>query len=121
MDSLYLEETQDTPKVTLSKADGIFELSGRSLPEDSVDFYAPVIHWIKEYAKAPNPTTVFTFKLDYFNTASSKLILDLLNAMRDIKGIQVDWHYFEDDEDILEAGKEFEEQVHIPFRFKPVS
>lgn len=118
MDPLHLEETQDTPKVVFNKANGVFELSGRSLPEDSIEFYGPVISWLKEYAKAPNDTTIFKFKLDYFNTASSKLILELLNTVQNIKGVKVEWYYFEDDEDILETGKEFEEQVSVPFEFK---
>ena len=118
MDPLYLEETQDTPKVELNKDEGIFQLSGRSLPEDSVKFFTNITSWVAEYGKTPNASTVFKFQLDYFNTASSKLILELLNQLRDIKGARVEWHYYEDDEDILEAGKEFSEQVNIPFEFK---
>lgn len=120
MDPLLIEETQDTPAVTLNKTDGLFKLSGRSLPEDSVKFFSPVINWIKEYGKSPNATTVFIFQLEYFNTASSKLVLDLLISLKDIKGIEVEWYYYDDDEDILEAGKEFAEQVNIPFKFKPM-
>lgn len=118
MNPLYLEGTPDTPTITLNKAEGIFEIAGRSLPEDVIEFYTPAIAWITEYAKAPNPSTVFKFKLDYFNTASSKVILELLQSLKDIKGIQVEWHSQEDDEDILDAGKEFEEQVPVPFVFK---
>jgi hypothetical protein len=118
MNVLHIEATQDTPQIILNKADGIFELSGRSLPEDVIEFFTPVIGWLREYAKTPNPKTVFAFKLDYFNTASSKLILELLKTLQEIKGIQIEWYYQEDDEDILEAGKEFSEQVNIPFLFK---
>jgi len=120
MNALDLEGTPDTPRITLNKDSGIFEVSGRSLPEDVIEFYTPVIEWIKAYAKAPNAKTVFIFKLDYFNTASSKLILEMLNTLKDINGIQVEWYYLEDDEDILDAGKEFSEQVTIPFNFKLV-
>ena len=118
MNPLYLEGTPDTPTITLNKADGIFEIAGRSLPEDVIEFYTPAIEWMKEYAKSPNSSTVFKFKLDYFNTASSKVILELLNALKEIKGMQVEWHYLEDDEDILDAGKEFAEQVAVPITFK---
>jgi hypothetical protein len=118
MNALDLEGTQDTPHIVLDKDKGVFEVSGRSLPEDVIEFYTPVVEWLKAYAKAPNAKTVFTFKLDYFNTASSKLILELLNTLKEINGIQVEWYYQEDDEDILDAGKEFSEQVTIPFDFK---
>src|SRR5688572_31551773 len=72
MEILNLEGTADTPKIILDKGNGIFEISGRSLPEDSVEFYGPVLEWISNYAKAPNATTHFSFKLEYFNTSSSK-------------------------------------------------
>lgn len=88
------------------------------MPEDSAEFYKPVIEWIKVYAEDSNPTTDFTFKLEYFNTASSKLILDVLSALEEVKSIKVSWYFHDDDEDIEEAGQEFSELVEIPFEFK---
>jgi len=120
MQDLNLQSTQDTPRVSLSKSKNLFEISGRSLPEDSVEFYRPILAWIDEYAKAPNATTAFNFKLEYFNTSSSKLILDLLNELKKIKGMRIVWFYYEDDEAIDDAGKEYAEQVDVPFEFKPI-
>jgi hypothetical protein len=117
MDTLNLEGTEDTPRIFLDKKNGIMEISGRSLPEDSTTFYKPVLDWIEDYAKNPNPTTTFIFKLEYFNTASSKLILDVLYALEDIKGVKVQWHFHDEDEDMEEAGEEFSELVEIPFEF----
>ena len=118
MEILNLEGTEDTPKIILDKKNGIFEISGRSLPEDSAEFYRPVLEWIEKYAEAANPNTEFVFKLEYFNTASSKLILDVLSALEDIKGMKIMWYFHEDDEDMEEAGQEFSELVEIPFEFK---
>jgi hypothetical protein len=118
MKNLHLEETQDTPQVNLNQAERIFEISGRSLPEDCIEFFTPVLNWINEYKLAPNPETVFVFKLEYFNTASSKLILDMLHALKGLPGIKIVWYYFEDDEEISDAGREFAEQVDLPFEFK---
>jgi hypothetical protein len=110
--------TEDTPKVVLDKGNSVFEISGRSLPEDAAEFYEPIIAWIEQYQKQANPTTNFMFKLEYFNTASSKLILDVLSALEAIDGIKVIWYYHEDDEDMEEAGQEFSELVDVPFEFK---
>ncbi|MGE0771431.1 MAG: DUF1987 domain-containing protein [Cyclobacteriaceae bacterium] len=118
MEILNLEGTEDTPKIILDKKNGIFEISGRSLPEDSAEFYKPVLDWIGQYAGDPNGNTEFVFKLEYFNTASSKLILDVLSALEDIKGMKILWYFHEDDEDMEEAGEEFSELVEIPFEFK---
>lgn len=119
MNILNLEGTDDTPRILLDREKGVMEISGRSLPEDATQFYRPVLDWIQEYAMHPNPTTTFVFKLDYFNTASSKLLLDLLFALEDLPGIKVEWHFLEDDEDMEEAGEEFSELVEIPFEFIP--
>ena len=118
MEILNIEATEDTPKIVLDKQNGIFEISGRSLPEDSAEFYGPVLEWIEKYTASPNSATVFSFKLEYFNTASSKLILDILSALEDIKGTKVDWYFHDEDEDMEEAGQEFSELVEIPFEFK---
>lgn len=118
MEILNLEGTEDTPKILLDKSNGIFEISGRSLPEDSAEFYQPIIQWLDDYASDPNPSTDFVFKLEYFNTASSKLILDVLSKLEEIPGIKVNWYFHEDDEDMEEAGEEFSELVDIDFEFK---
>lgn len=118
MEVLNLEGTADTPKIILDKENSIFEISGRSLPEDSAEFYRPVVDWITRYSHSPNATTEFVFKLEYFNTSSSKLILDILSALEAIEGMKIQWCYPEDDEDMEEAGKEFAELVEIPFEYK---
>lgn len=119
MNTLRVEGTEDTPHIVLDKDRGVLEISGRSLPEDSAGFYKPVLDWIEAYSKDPNADTTLIFKLEYFNTASSKLILDILYALEDVKGVKVQWHFLEDDEDMEEAGQEFSELVEIPFEFIP--
>ncbi|MBC7920098.1 MAG: DUF1987 domain-containing protein [Ferruginibacter sp.] len=118
MEIINLEGTEDTPKILLNKPNGIFEISGRSLPEDTAEFYKPVLEWLERYTADPNPETPFVFKLEYFNTASSKLILDVLSKLERIKGTTISWYHHEDDEDMEEAGSEFSELVEVEFEFK---
>jgi hypothetical protein len=118
MEILNIEGTEDTPKIILDKSNGIFEISGRSLPEDCAEFYKPILDWINRYASQANPSTEFVFNLEYFNTASSKLILDLLTALSEIGGTSINWHYQEDDEDMKEAGEEYMDLVEVPFILK---
>ena len=121
MNPILINSTEDTPGVRLDVAANIFELSGRSLPEDVVKFYKPILDWLDEYAQSPNAHTVFDFKLSYFNTASSKIILDILMKLEgmndDGKDITIKWHFPSDDEDMEEAGKEYSEIVSIPIEF----
>lgn len=118
MEKLRIEGTDDTPAIYLDQQNGIFEISGRSLPEDTVSCYAPVFDWINAYSKNPNATTDFTFKLDYFNTSSSKIILDIIGLLKGITGARIVWYAQEDDEEVQAAGEEFSEQVDIPFDFR---
>jgi len=118
MDPIIISATEDTPGIRLDAASDIFEISGRSLPEDVVKFYKPILDWLDEYAKSPNGMTVFNFKLSYFNTASSKIILDILMKLEgmhdDGKKISIKWHYPSDDEDMMEAGEEYADIVSVP-------
>lgn len=118
MEILNIEGAEDTPKIILDRTNGIFEISGRSLPEDSAEFYKPVLEWLRSYSEKSNDSTDFVFKLEYFNTASSKLILDVLSSLESIGGTTIQWYHHEDDEDMQEAGQEFSELVEIPFEFK---
>jgi len=119
MDPIKIIATEDTPNVILDPAADVFEISGRSLPEDVSSFYNPIVDWISEYGKNPKPKTVFCFKLSYFNTASSKLLLDILMKLEDLKNngcdITINWFYPDDDEDMQEAGEEYADIVDLPF------
>lgn len=118
MEILNIEGTDDTPQILLDKKNGIFEISGRSLPEDSATFYEPILEWIANYGMEANPVTDFVFKLEYANTASSKFMQEILLALSEIKGTKITWYFLDDDEDMEEAGHEFSQQVKIPFEFK---
>lgn len=119
MNTIKIMGTDDTPTVILDSDNEIFEISGRSLPEDVTAFYEPIIGWLDEYSSSPNTKTVFTFKLVYFNTASSKLLLDILMKLEqmheDGKDVLIRWYYPEDDEDMQEAGEEYADIVDVPF------
>lgn len=119
MEVIKIKGTDDTPSIILDKENEILEISGRSLPEDVTTFYEPILNWLDEYAENPNPKTVFAFKLVYFNTASSKLLLDILMKLEEMhengNDILIKWYYPEDDEDMEEAGEEYADIVDVPF------
>ncbi len=118
---IKIQGSDDTPKVILdaNPENPTFEISGRSLPEDVVAFYDPILEWLDEYAQSPLSKTVFDFKLEYFNTASSKLLLDVLLKLEDMyddgNDVLVRWHFPDDDEDMEEAGEEYADIVEVPF------
>jgi hypothetical protein len=118
METLHIKGEDDTPEIVFDKENGIFKISGRSLPEDVVEFYKPVLEWIDNYKLAPNANTEVTLKVEYLNTASSKLIQDVLMSFEKIQGSKVVWYYREDDDDMDGMGHEYAEIIELPFEFK---
>lgn len=108
MEDLIIEETHETPRVGFYYQQGNLEITGRSLIENVWDFYLPLIQWLDEYVKKPYTiTTKIVLKLDYFNTSSSKAILDILQTLRGLteQGHEVHCHWYQDqgeeEEDLL--------------------
>jgi hypothetical protein len=120
MEPLTLEGSPKTPHVHFDPSTGLLELKGRSIPENSIDFYKPLIDWIDKYARNPAGKTSLHVQLEYFNTSSSKCILDVFKKLEPIRAagseVSVLWHYEADDEDMLEAGEDYSGIINIPFK-----
>ena len=125
MEKIKLDGTDDTPGIILDAENGMFEIYGRSMPEDVETFFDPILSWLEAYAENTNEKTEFIFKMNYFNTASSKLLLDVLMILEEIyedgNAVLVKWYFPEDDEDMEEAGEEYADIVEIPFEHIPYS
>ncbi len=122
---LVLKETEETPMVHFDAAAFTFMISGKSYMEDVLLFYNPVTKWLSEYGKNPLAHTYFDFKMEYLNTSSSKIVLDILQLLANIRDkdgheVTVRWHFYDDDEDIEDIGKEYAELSSLPFEFIPV-
>ncbi len=119
METIIREGSAKTPYVSLDGEKGLIEIKGRSIPENSVEFYKPLIDWLERYSSNPLENTNVNVQLEYFNTSSSKCILDMLKKLELLfkKGnkIQVNWYYEEDDEDMFEAGEDYQSIITIPF------
>jgi len=122
MENLTIEPSVKTPKVDFQTASGILEVEGRSIPENSTEFYRQIFEWLDAYIESPSGNTVFNFKLEYFNTSSSKCILDVLRKLEKIhkngKSVVVKWFYEEDDEDMMEAGENYQRIVSVPIELE---
>jgi hypothetical protein len=123
MESLNIEGTKSTPRVEFDQSKGIFQITGKSLPEDVMHFYKPVMDWFQKYLENPNATTVLEIQLEYFNTASSKIVFEIIKLLKvpatNGKDVKVHWRYYEDDEDNLEVGQDYASLVNVPFTFTP--
>ncbi|GAB5465113.1 MAG: biofilm formation regulator SiaD modulator protein SiaC [Candidatus Kapaibacteriales bacterium] len=118
---LEVDQKKTTPSVLFLPAEGKMSIKGDSYPENSVEFYRPLIDWLERYFdNKPPHNSDFVFELNYFNTSSSKAILDILDLLDEYykKGnvISITWRYESDDEDIKESGEEFAEGLEVPFQ-----
>jgi len=120
MEPINIEGSPKTPSIKFDIEKGILEIKGRSIPENSIEFYKPLVDWLDEYAKDPLKKTQVNIHLEYFNTSSSKCILDVFKKLEAIHKAKYDvvifWYYEEDDEDMLEAGEDYESIIRIPFK-----
>ena len=119
MDIFKAQGTDDTPEVVLDPTTGKFKITGKSFSEDVAGFFEPILDWLEGYAKTPAQKTEVELKLVYFNSASSKLLLDILLKLEEMVSnghdVLVKWHYAEDDEDMQDAGEEYADIVDVPF------
>lgn len=121
MTPLRIQATAKTPEVLLDPQNGVFEIKGKSVPEDAEDFYNQILDWFEDYVANPNPETVMRIDLEYFNISSSKRLLFLLYKLNELgnKGydVKVQWFYSETDEDMFEVGQDYAFMVKVPFTF----
>lgn len=98
---------------------GVIEIKGRSIPENSVEFYKPMIDWLEGFSVSGEKDVSVNVQLEYFNTSSSKCLLDIFKKLETMhrKGTQVkvNWYYEEDDEDMYEAGEDYQSIINIPW------
>ena len=109
--ALHIEKEQYTPHIQFFESEGRLLIEGKSISEDPFAFYQPLFNWTDEFVKNPFELTV-EFYLEYFNTASSKMIYDFVKNIfeAEIKPNFI-WKYMEDDEDIEEYGEYLQDLV----------
>jgi len=125
MEKIAIEGTAKTPTITFDLEKGFLEIKGRSIPENSIEFYKPLVEWLEKYASKPQTATNVNIQLEYFNTSSSKCILDVFKKLEAINKsgstVTINWCYEEDDEDMLEAGEDYQAIINIPFKMIQVA
>lgn len=130
MKSIFIKGSHESyfiPTVNFSAETGICELSGESYLEETIKFYTPLFNWIKEYSLNTENSIQFNFKLTYFNTSSSKCIVDILNMLKKFQdaggNVSVYWHYDDNDEDVeeeLEEVEDFMDETGLTINLVPI-
>lgn len=124
MKELKISPTKNSPEIVLNP-EGTIQIKGRSIHENVSEFFAPVEKWVAEYIKIPAEITCVDMNLEYFNSASAKVFIHLLEQVKHVnlknKKFIINWYYEDGDEDILERGEYFSSILEVPFTFIKLS
>jgi hypothetical protein len=109
--------TKITPEIILNP-DGIIIIRGRSLNENLIEFYAPVLNWIDSYISNPADLTCIDFYMEYLDGINLNIFISLLKKITSVKlenkKCIINWYYEEGDEDILDKGEYISSVLDIP-------
>ena len=126
MENMVIEATKQTPKVSFDAEKHVLEFQGESYPENMAVFESPIFTWLEKYLEQLEDQT-FTVNIDlaYFNSSSSKMLLDLFDKLDEEvenngKSIIVNWIYDAEDDGAEEYGEEFKEDLEsLTFNLVP--
>lgn len=121
MAPLILAGTEDTLEVSFDPTNGKLLIAGTSMPENARKFFDQILAWVADYVTSPCKNTTISFKLNYFNTASTKYLFDIMvltkQIMKDGNTLVYNWYFDKDDDDMYEAGVGFSKMLRYPFNF----
>ncbi|HCA83973.1 MAG TPA: nuclear pore complex subunit [Flavobacteriales bacterium] len=119
MDLIRIEATEASPFILLDPA-GKVEVKGRSIPEDASAFFFPIHDWLEQYTKHPAAKTTFLFYLEYINSISQKMLIDIFLRAKELKDagkdLEIFWYYDEEDEEMYEEGNIFRQKLGLPIQ-----
>ena len=122
MDSLYIKQTEDTPLIDFNSDEGRCDIIGNSIPENTHKFYDPILEWLDNYIKSPQPCTEFNIQMKMISSSSSKLFFDILNKIDTLNesekaSVRINWYYSIYDDEIREIGVDYKDSMNVPFLY----
>ncbi len=121
MKKIEIKKTLHQPHVVLNPDNGTMLFEGKSIVPNASEFFEPILTWIEDFS-AIGDKLVVDFKLEYFNTASSKMILQMMLTLKNVneKGTKVEfnWHHYDDDEDMIDIAEEAEMLSQLKIIYK---
>lgn len=123
MTNIDISATASTPTVVTNFDEGTMEMRGDSYPENSFEFFAPLVEWVQTYLKTPDSALHLDLHLLYLNTSSVRAMMDIFELLEDAHdsshAVAVRWFYDEDNDRIAELAEEFKENCSFPFEILP--
>lgn len=118
MEKLFIDAGVDTPKVSFDPENSHFELSGKALPEDAIEFFRPLYDWMSEYLDSSSDPVNVKLDLAYLNSSSTRYIFNILSLLEDAhesgREVSVIWRASSSDEVMISKGEEMKEMLDVP-------
>ncbi|MBN2891092.1 MAG: DUF1987 domain-containing protein [Bacteroidales bacterium] len=125
MEKIYLTGKDDSPEVIIDVDKNLYEISGRSIPENANLLYNNIIDWFKQNLKDIEEEIELSIQLEYYNSASAKKIIELLLVLEEYSqsnnNIKVIWYYFDNDLNMEKKGRELFSIINIPFEIRNIN
>ena len=118
---ILIHATESSPLIYLDADKGFVQIHGRSLPENAVTFYKPIVDWLDNYSQSPKEETEIEFRMILINTSSSKMFIDIFRRINhlvelNVSKVNVLWYFENEDEDIEDMGLQFKEICKASFK-----
>ncbi len=118
---IHLIPSEDEPEIILDKAKNILRFSGTSIPEDPDKLFRPVMNWVNQYVKSPNPETRIEFMMEYYNSSTARFFVEMLEKFEELNekngNVRIIWQFRKDDVVMQERGEDLMAIIKLPFEF----
>ncbi|NQY08968.1 MAG: DUF1987 domain-containing protein [Flavobacteriales bacterium] len=121
LENILIVGDEKGPAVSFGSKTGIIEIKGRWVTENPIALNRVMLKWVKEYANSPQEKTELNIFLDYFSSVAGKCLLVLMEEFQKVDGVTVNWYHREDDDDMMECGKDFESILNLKFNIAVVT
>ncbi len=114
---LFIPATTKSPEISLS-ANGTIRISGRCIPYEPDEFFAPVMEWASDYSLEPAEETVIDISIEYISGTNSAKLYRFLTKLKEVtasgKKIAINFTFEADDDWMNDYGIALQERMNIP-------
>ena len=116
---LYIPATSRSPEISMS-ATGTVRISGRLIPYETDEFFAPLFEWSEEYCREPAEETVIEISIEFTSGPNHAKLYRLLTKLQEVtaagKKMTVIFTYETDDEYMMDLGLHWTKLLKVPVR-----
>lgn len=123
MELLSIPPTKTTFGINFDPHKRILVFTGNSYPPNALDFFDPLIDWVKKFVSNTESEVRVEFKVNYYNTTSSKYIFKIMEILekhhKKTARVRLLWYFNEAEEDLYESWISLIQELDLPHELIP--